>query len=407
MRRDRGGATCYGHGTTISAPSAPSPSLYHHQQSAERFIMTPPLYQSGSRDPDQADVNYEETIYHMQPAYPPSNNEAFNLPTNPPGYAMFRPAAWQPDMNNNMAFMDALQAWGPPPTTNGTMNDPRSVTMGMDWQQPIAWDVLGRNMTTEAQILHTAPIHSPYPVQTNDAYERTIFKTEKPAEDTWDAGWVEEIPPPLHAGMHLATTIPHAVATNTPVQRPVASHAPRKRRRVPSPTVELPVFDTIRMEPSTRSPEEQYHTGPPPTSMFLEFGHMPAEPLAPSGHHFPPQSRERPRTRESTPTLEEMPDYEMENHQSDPTPSTTTPHSPELSARFIGPVPATRTPASKMRRGTHAVFKTQSANSKRGHYASDVWEGHKTVIKKLYIEEGKPLREVIKIMETEHDFPAT
>lgn len=371
--------------------------------------MAPPVYPPGSKEQDQAQVNYDETIYHIQPAFPPSNNNAFNLPANPPGYAMFHPAAWQSDMNS-MAFMDALQNWGPPPTTNGTMNDPRSVTMDMGWQQPnpmMAWDMLGRNVATAPQIIHTAPVHSPYPVQTNDTYERTVFKTEKPLEDTWDSGWVEEIPPPLDTGMHPVTTIPHAVAINMPVQRPAPNHAPRKRRRVPSPVVEMPVFGITRAESSTRSPEEQHHTDTTPTSMLMEYGHVPTESVALPGQHFQTQSGERPRARDLTPTLEELSEYEMMNNQSHPTPSATISQSPEFSAQFIGPVPAARAPASKMRRGTHAVFKTQSANSKRGHYASDVWEGHKAAIKKLYIEEGKPLREVINIMETEHEFPAT
>lgn len=61
----------------------------------------------------------------------------------------------------------------------------------------------------------------------------------------------------------------------------------------------------------------------------------------------------------------------------------------------------------KLRRGNNAGFKTQSCNAKRGHYASNVWEGHKAVIKKMYIDEGKPLREVIRGMEKDHSFPAT
>ncbi|CAN8095887.1 unnamed protein product [Discula destructiva] len=82
------------------------------------------------------------------------------------------------------------------------------------------------------------------------------------------------------------------------------------------------------------------------------------------------------------------------------------PTSPELipSVRIISD---RRETVTKLRRGSNAVFKTQSANARRGHYASEVWEGHKAAIKKMYIDEGKPLREVIKTMEIEHDFPAT
>lgn len=384
-------------------------------------IMAPQPYQHMGKEEDQAEVIYDEAIYQIPPAFANNNN---SFPTDPPGYSVFYPATWQSDMNS-MVFMDALQPWGPP-TTNGShliTNDPRFVTMGVGWQQPsplMAWDMLGRNMAPEPQMLPSAPVHSPYPVQSDPSYERTVFKSEKPLEETWDSGWVEEIPPSLDATMQPAGTIPQAVTINMPVERPPPAHAARKRRRVPSPMVDMHVFTTNRAEHATGSPDapvpaavqftEQQHTAPHTTNMYMEYGHISVEPPAqpaPQIQQFQPQSGGRSHPREPTPTLEELPEYGMADNQSQPTSSGPMSQSPTLSTQFIGPVATSRNSTSKVRRGTHTVFKTQSANSKRGHYASNVWEGHKAAIKKLYIDEGKPLREVIKIMDTEHNFPAT
>lgn len=367
--------------------------------------MAPQPYQHVGKEEDQAQVTYDEAIYQAQPAFA-NNNHSF--PTDPPGYSVFHPATWQSDMNS-MLFMDALQSWGPPPTNGSHLipNDPRFVTMGLGWQQPsplMAWDMLGRTMAPEPQMLHPAPVHSPFLVQSDPSYERTVFKSEKPLEETWDSGWVEEISPSLDATMQSAGSIPQEVAINMPVERPPPAHVARKRRRVPSPMVDMHVFATNRDEHATG------HVAPHTTDMYMEYGHVSVEPPAQSAppiQSFQSQSGGRSHPREPTPTLEELPEYGMADNQSQPTSSGPISQSPTLSARFIGPVATSRTPTSKVRRGTHAVFKTQSANSKRGHYASDVWEGHKAAIKKLYIDEGKPLREVINIMDTEHNFPAS
>lgn len=404
-------------------------------------IMTPhyQLYQVESKEHDddhaQAYDNEEPIYHHIQhpfPAFaPPPTN--FAMPTNPPAYPMSHPAAWPSDMNS-MVFMDALQPWGPPQRMYGALNTnntntSRPLGMGLGWQQQqqqqqpsplMAWDMV-----------HPSPMHSPYPVQpADDSYERTVFKTEKSLEESWGTGWVEEMSPPLdatttmHTAVTAAGTLPQAMVIDLPIQRPAQTpaHAPRKRRRVPSPPpmVDVPVFATPMTETAVQATEapvpfaaqlpEQQHTGPPVTTgMFLEYGHVATEPPAPPAQHFQPhQDRRRTRVRDPTPTLEDMPEYIMMNSHPHPASSAAIPpQSPSIPAQFIGPVPAPRGPASKVRRGTNAVFKTQSVNSKRGHYASDVWEGHKAAIKKLYIDEGKPLREVINIMEHDHDFPAT
>lgn len=52
----------------------------------------------------------------------------------------------------------------------------------------------------------------------------------------------------------------------------------------------------------------------------------------------------------------------------------------------------------------------EAAPSKRGDWPAALfsyWEDYKPIIRKLYIEEKRPLREVVEIMENEFDFKAT
>jgi hypothetical protein len=112
------------------------------------------------------------------------------------------------------------------------------------------------------------------------------------------------------------------------------------------------------------------------------------------------------RRRAPTPTVD-FDEYFTPIAEPSPIPQAPTAQPTPQPTALARPSTARRDSAAKPRRGSHTVFKTQSANSKRGHYASDVWEAHKATIKKLYIDDGKPLRELIRVMEKEHDFPAT
>lgn len=329
-------------------------------------MATEPRYFSGimdeDRDDGQAQVFYDEAFYDAA-----IYNHSF-------------PTHWHSGMDT-MLFMDALQPWAPP-----TTNDPRPVTIGLQQQQPsplVAWD------------MHFAPMNSPYPVQSDPSYERAVFKSEKPLEETWGSGWVDEIATSLDTIMQPVGPIPQALAINMPVQRPLPAPTVRKPRRVPSPMVDMSVFTSIKAERATTSPDTPF-TAPHKANTLMGYEHGSVEPPShpePPIPHFQPRNEERSHPQQSTPPLEELPEYGTADIQSQPSSS--------------GPVATSSGPTSKFRRCSHAVFKTQSANSKRGHYASDVWEGHKFFIKKLYIDEGRPLREVIRIMETEHDFPAS
>lgn len=49
-----------------------------------------------------------------------------------------------------------------------------------------------------------------------------------------------------------------------------------------------------------------------------------------------------------------------------------------------------------------------ASNSKRTEWAdSEAWERHRTVITQLYDSQNRTLKQVIEIMERDHDFHAT
>jgi hypothetical protein len=50
---------------------------------------------------------------------------------------------------------------------------------------------------------------------------------------------------------------------------------------------------------------------------------------------------------------------------------------------------------------------TMSMSSTKWPTSEEDWEPHRARIRKLYLEEDRPLKEVMAIMEREHDFKAT
>ena len=51
-----------------------------------------------------------------------------------------------------------------------------------------------------------------------------------------------------------------------------------------------------------------------------------------------------------------------------------------------------------------APGKSKVSKRTSNSYGSDVWKRHRPLITRLYFEEGKTLKEVSKILETEHGF---
>lgn len=406
--------------------------LHLHQQQQQQ---QPPRHLAiMAHQPYHPETNEKKDIYddtaqqiNIQPTYPPSAAAAaaaaFTIPTNPPQYSVFHPTAWQSDMNT-MAFMDALQSW---PSVGSVPAGPPAI-LGWPSNPLHGWDMHGSHLPVESDHAYPVPAYSTHSVYPDGTFSGPIFKTEKVFEvqENWQQpGWVEEIPPTMEQAMAPVRSLPEPLQIDLPAQEPDSVHTSRKRRRVPSPPMtNMRTYATAPIVDSGESIVESMAVPGSGSLCFQQLEQQQAEPIPTIelSHYVqvlsesPPLPQSPPRTekrkRAPTPTIEFSQDIMM------PTPSypissaTRVFQSPAATvatvAPFIGPEPAPRPIMDSLRKDAQVpVFKTQSANSKRGHYASDVWEGHKEIIKKLYIDESKPLREVIRIMENEHGFPAT
>ncbi|KAK2603091.1 hypothetical protein N8I77_009574 [Diaporthe amygdali] len=352
-------------------------SQFHHQ--FPPGMMDPTPTQTYHQNERQQEEVYEEVVQQINPYYASMN---FAIPNMPTGNSHFQAAAWQCEPNN-MMWMEALQPW----PTNGMFDT--TEPMYSDWQTNAtpAWGFQSHNAFASLQNAQTFPIDSPSPVRVDNAFppppqpqQQQQFQQQFPANNTWGTGWVEEIhsAAPVDDVKLSVEAMPDAMTIQAPVPIhapvPVAAQAPARRRRAPTPTIEFPEYAT-------------------------PVAGGPAEPL-------PVPVRVEKRRRAPTPTID-LDEYATPFFEPTPIPQAAIAAPPPGSPVAARPPPVRRDSPAKARRGSQTVFKTQSANSKRGHYASDVWEKHKPVIQKLYIEEGKPLREVIRTMETEHKFPAT
>ncbi|KAK7749591.1 hypothetical protein SLS53_000167 [Cytospora paraplurivora] len=337
--------------------------------------MAPTTYQPDEREQEAV---YDGDMQQINPYYPTAVD--YNIQQMPPSHSSFQPADWQCEPNN-MMWMEVLQSW----PANSVMHAPAPVLP--DWQTNAmsAWDLHGHsNMVNPQSSSHAMPMpmpmpmHTPSPVRSDSTFQPSPVRYEGAlsSNDTWDGGWVEEIPPVVEGVVSSLASAPETIPIDIalPIQTHIPIQAPTsRRRRAPTPTLEYPDYVTpgaeASVQPAPARPEKR-RRAPTPTVDFDQY--------------FPPVVAEAA-----------------------PIPQ---PPVAQLTAQPVGPArPAAvrREPAAKARRGSHTVFKTQSANTKRGHYATDVWEGHKETIKKLYIDEGKPLRELIRVMEEEHGFPAT
>ncbi|KAL1872715.1 hypothetical protein Daus18300_004261 [Diaporthe australafricana] len=343
-------------------------------------ITAPMPTQTYRPDEGQQEEVYEEVVQQINPYYASMN---FAIPDVPAAHSHFQAAAWQCEPNN-MMWMEALQPW----PTNGMLNtnEPMYTT---DWQTsaPPAWHFQGHNAFAGLPDAQAFPIHSPSPVRVdNNAFPPPPqqFQEQFPSNNAWVTSWagqmsipssapVEEVTPSVEV-VSDAMTIHAPAPVHAPIPAPAAAQAPPRRKRAPTPTIEFPEYAT---------PVDRVPVQPLPVSVRVEK-----------------------RRRAPTPTIE-FEEYVTPFFEPPPIPQAAIAPPPPGSPTAMRPAAARRESPAKARRPSQTVFKTQSANSKRGHYASDVWERHKIVIQKLYIDEGKPLREVIRTMETEHKFPAT
>lgn len=332
-------------------------------------MMAPATTTYQSNEKKQEETVYDGYIQQINPFYPAMN---INMPDMPPSHSAYHPANWQCEPNDTM-WMEVLQSW----PTNSVMNAPAPVMSQWQANTMPAWNIQDHNSINPQPVTEGLSMYSPSTVGSDSTFQPSPVRYEESFSNnnTWNGGWVKEVQPAVEGVMssveavHDSMTIDIPVPVSVPVQ--AQAQAPR-RRRAPTPTIDLPSYVT----PTDEAPVQQ----------------MPV--------------RAGKRRRAPTPTID-FDEYFTPALEQTPIPQAPIVQPTYQPTALVRPATARRESAAKARRGSHTVFKTQSANSKRGHYASDVWEGHKATIKKLYIDDGKPLRELIRIMEQEHDFPAT
>lgn len=319
-------------------------------------------------------------------------------PEHPLAWPQLQPATWQPE-SGDMMSMGFLQSW----ETDRIINNDGPVMFG--WQPgPIdAWDSQSRD---PAAGFHNAQVLAPNPAQADGTFPGPLDKLEETfgASEKWQTmGWVEDV------SLVVGEVVPSV--ESVPVEMESSLRAAKRRRKSHETTANLSEYASpvvgglvqpLSIQPMVpaQGPVHQHRVST--TATQLPGGVTTADGTAVQRAHIPTEKRRRA----PTPTIDFFePDIPTDHTPTIPlTPKSESPFPFTPSVRVIDDG---RDPAVKLRHGIDAVFKTQSANSKRGHYASEVWEQHKAAIKKLYIDESKPLREVIQTMERDHQFRAT
>lgn len=359
-----------------------------------------------SESKDQDDI-YEEK-QEISPSYA---TVGLDIPEHPPpAYSHLQSPGWQ-HQHGGVMDMDMLSAW----QTDRILNTDQSLMF--EWQPPSPlgiWDAQNRNLATHIHTTQAEHIPSEPLVPTDCEFPEPLFRFDKNA--IWQVGWTGETSHIVEGVVGLVESSPEPMSHHALVSFEMADQfRPAKRRRKAS----SPDFEAgEEVTPTAEGPTHAWHPHSCPSSISDQSPEQPCRESTASivFRKFESMEGEDPvhqtsartagQQRESTPTIQsaETVEQPMESAPISPTPIPQTTFQPRPSARVISDQ---RDSPAKLRRGGHAVFKTQSTNSKRGHYASEVWEGHKAAIQKLYIDERKPLREVIKIMEKNHNFPAT
>lgn len=354
----------------------------------------------------------EEAIQQMSPFY---TTVDYAMPEPPPAYSQMQAAQWPHHFGSNPVGIGLLQEWQTSRIVNN--NEP----LMFDWQpEPIqTWDLQRHSQAADPHNAQLFGDLSPPPFRTDATFSSPHYRSDKAFEaaDAWQTGWAEDVSSGGDEVLSSVESIPGPMRIDVPesVEVGIASRPPKRRRRASAPTLDLAEYTTpmvdVPMQPSLVDSFVPVQ-GPEPQHVVLSAAtqlHESSTVTATSFNASTPQRVPIPtekRRRAPTPTIE-FPEYMTTTAESTTTSSMTILQSPSPLIPSVRVIADERGCGVKSRSGSQAIFKTQSANAKRGHYASDVWEGHKAAIEKLYIDEGKPLREVIKTMEKQHDFPAT
>lgn len=345
-----------------------------------------------------SDRNEQDGVYkEIAPIYTTVDSEPS------PTYPQLQPAAWQ-HASGEVMSMDCWQPW----QTSHIMNSNGPVMF--DWQSdPIGtWDLQRRDLVANVHDMQAfAPTPAPFRAEVMFPGPPIKLETTFGANHAWQAGWVERVTPVEEE------VVPSVESVS--VEMEASNRAAKRRRRSLVPSTDLPEYAApvgdglvslpmVQPVVSTTGTGHQHREST--TVTHLPGSAAIAGGISPQQDNVPAEERRR-----SSTLTTEFPEYVGANITSTVL-MNTVPPTPMLEAPFplissVRVIDDGRDSTSKPRQRNDAVFKTQSANTKRGHYASDVWEQHKAAIKKLYIDEGRPLREVIRTMEVEHHFPAT
>lgn len=332
---------------------------------------------------------------------------AFASTELPPMYSQFQPAAWQHQPSSEVD-MTTSQSW----STDRAVHNHGPVLF--DWySSPVEpWDLQCQNLDTTSQNRGALAFQSS---QFSSGFQEAPLKAEKSFEpiQAWQqpsyraqegCPAVQEVPQLWNGSGMFDSRPPLSVELESP------GRASKRRRRSSTATLEIQFAPQI-VGSAQPSPVEcvakdqvlEPHRRFPTATAFYVPDHAPP-PVADSPQNEWVQIHN---SNEGSSPRTESPKCMMPAAEASPVPPTPISQPSPMLTPSVRVISDRRESVSKMRRGSNTVFKTQSANTKRGHYASEVWESHKPAIRKMYIDEGKPLREVIKTMEQDHSFPAT
>lgn len=314
----------------------------------------------------------------------------------PPGYLHFQSGPWQQQQPDGEMDMAAMESW----ETHRIANIIGPVMFDWYTSAPVGpWDTQQEHDVSQHHVFEGG--YSEPLLKFEKTFEQSEIWQHTPWMQMHDTSRVVDVSE--DGSGHVEFSVPDLARDDS------LDRASKRRRRSSTSTEEMqsaaPMMTSTHMPPMTRTPNfeapEPRPYAPTPAFIFPDYtsstgsgpaqihpGHAEyyAEGLSPiiSAPNNVLRLSNTPSTSpapvfQSSPTF--MPSVRVISDRRDSTPNS--------------------------RRASHAVFKTQSANTKRGHYASEVWEGHKAAIKKMYIDEGKTLREVISAMEKDHNFPAT
>lgn len=353
-----------------------------------------------SEDQKQDEVS-NETLQATDTFYMQADLAITNSPLE---YSSFQPTAWQNQPSNGVD-MTVPRSW-----ETKRVIDNHGPTMFEWYTSPVEpCDVQGQTLA------FTSPpgqIMAFQPLQFSNDFQQAPLKFDKsfgwdqalqPSYRAQEINPIAEVMPQLWTGSGILANNLQLSSHSESLER-----ASKRRRRSSTSSIDVrfapPIVGSTHPSSVEAAGEDEVlgHPSRVPTTTF----EVPRDTPPTFEDLSPDPLLQVDNSDEASPLLNGSPPGFTPAVEAAPAPLTRTSASPML-APSVRVISDRRESSAKLRRGDDTPFRTQSANTKRGHYASEVWESHKHVIKKMYIDEGRPLREVISTMEKEYNFPAT